>query len=157
MKFSVGLSGVMGFKVKAIGLRQGTKQYTGDGSTTNFNWTQDDINYVDRDQVKVKVNNVVSTAWSFVNDTEIQFSSAPANGDIILIYLDEWYSLNPVQLANDYLASDVALSEQSTFMLPIHQKTDNFQVRVFNDSPFPVSLNSMMWEGVYSPRFYTRK
>ena len=157
MKFSVGLSGVMGFKVKATGLRQGTKQYTGDGSTTNFNWTDEDISYIDRDQIKIKVNNVVSTAWSFVNDTEIQFSSAPANGDIILIYLDEWYSLNPVQLANDYLASDVALSEQSTFMLPIHQKTDNFQVRVFNDSPFPVSLNSMMWEGVYSPRFYTRK
>ena len=157
MKFAVGLSGVMGFKLKSTGIRQGKKEYTGDGSTRDFNWTDGDISYIDRDQIKVKVNNVVSTAFTFLSDTQIRFNTAPDSGDDILIYLDEWYNLSPTQKADTYLANDIAISEQSVFTLPIHQKTDNFQLRLFNDSPFPVSLNSMMWEGNYSPRFYTRQ
>ena len=87
------------------------------------------------------------------NGVKVKIYSA----DDIVIYLDEWYNLSPTQQADTYLANDVALSEQSVFTLPIHQKTNNFQVRLFNDSPFAVSLNSMMWEGNYSPRFYKRK
>ena len=68
----------------------------------------------------------------------------------------EWYNLTPVTEANSYLANDIPLNEQSVFTLPIHQRTENIEVRLFNDSPFPVSLNSMMWEGNYSPRFYRR-
>tara|TARA_R100001530_G_scaffold1263_7_gene2200 strand:+ start:1848 stop:4457 length:2610 start_codon:yes stop_codon:yes gene_type:complete len=156
MKFAVGLSGVMGFKLKSTGVRQGKKEYTGDGSTTVFNWTVDDLTYIDKDQIKVTLDGVTTTAFTVSGDTQITFSSAPANSVKILIYLDEWYSLNPTQTADTYLANDIALSEQSVFSLPIHQRTDNFQLRVFNDSPFPVSLNSMMWEGNYSPRFYRR-
>ena len=159
MKFSVGLSGVVAFKLKSTGIFQGTKTYTGDGSTTDFNWSEGDLSYIDRDQIKIKVNNVVqqTSAFSFLSDTEIRFGTAPANNSEIVIYLDEWYNLNPTQKANTYLANDIALSEQAVFTVPIHQKTDNFQLRIFNDSPFPVSLNSMMWEGNYSPRFYRRK
>jgi len=156
MKFAVGLSGVMGFKLKSIGIQQGSREYTGDGSTTDFNWIKADFNYIDRDQVKIKVNNVVTTAFSFLTDTSIRFSSAPANGDKIVIYLEEWYSLNPTQKAGTYLADDVALDDLSVFTVPIHQRAENFVLRVVNDSPFPVSLNSMMWEGNYSPRFYRR-
>ncbi len=156
MKFAVGLSGVMSFKLKSTGIRQGKKEYTGDGSTTVFNWVDEDLSYVDKDQIKVKLDGVTTTAFTVSGDTQITFSSAPDNNVKILIYLDEWYSLNPTQIADTYLANDVALSEQSVFSLPIHQRTNNFQLRVFNDSPFPVSLNSMMWEGNYSPRFYRR-
>jgi hypothetical protein len=155
-KFDVGLSGVLGFKLNATGRFAGKREYTGDGSTTDFNWNVGDLDYVDRNQVKVKINNVTSTAFTFQSDTEIRFSSAPADGDKILIYLDEWYQLQPITSANTYLADDVALNESTVFTLPIHQRSKNFTLRVFNDSPFPVSLNSMMWEGNYSPRFYRR-
>ena len=159
MKFAVGLSGVMGFKLRSKGIRQGKKEYTGDGSTTVFPWINEDINYIDDDQIKVKLDNVVTTAFT-VDRTgalpKITFSSAPANNVAILIYIDEWYNLNPVIMADDYLANDIPISDQTIFTLPIHQKTDNFTLRLFNDSPFPVSLNSMMWEGIYSPRFYRR-
>ena len=157
MKFAVGLSGVMGFKLKSTGIRQGKKEYTGDGSTTVFNWIDEDLSYVDSDQVKVTLDGVITTAFTVTALNQITFSSAPANNVKIVIFLDEWYSLNPTTQANTYLANDIALKDQSVFALPIHQKTDNFQLRVFNDSPFPVSLNSMMWEGNYSPRFYRRK
>ena len=159
MRFAVGLSGVMGFKLRSKGIRQGKKEYTGDGSTTVFPWINEDINYIDDDQIKVKLNNVITTAFT-VDRTgalpKITFSSAPGNGVAILIYIDEWYNLNPVIMADDYLANDIAISDHTIFTLPIHQKTDNFTLRLFNDSPFPVSLNSMMWEGIYAPRFYRR-
>ncbi len=156
LKFDVGLSGVLGFKLNAVGRFAGKKEHTGDNSTTDFSWIASDLNYVDRNQVKVKINNVTSTAWSFLSDTQIRFSNAPATGDKIVIYLDEWYSLNPVTDANTYLADDVPLDESRVFTIPVHQRSKNFTLRVFNDSPFPVSLNSMMWEGNYSPRFYKR-
>jgi len=160
MKFTVGLSGVMAFKLKSKGIRQGKKEYTGDGSTTVYSWINDDLNYVDDDQVKVTIDNVVTTAFTIDttsgNVPKITFNSAPANNSKIVIFLDEWYNLNPVILADQYLANDIAIADHTVFTLPIHQKTDNFTLRLFNDSPFPVSVNGMMWEGIYSPRFYRR-
>ena len=155
-KFDVGLSGMMGFKLNSTGRFVGSRSYTGDGSTTDYNWSVADIDYIDRSQVKVKINNVVNTAFTFLSDTQIRFNSAPATGDEILIYLDEWYEIQPTTTANTYLADDVPLNESTVFTIPIHQRSKNFSLRVFNDSPFPVSLNSMMWEGNYSPRFYRR-
>ena len=159
MKFAVGLSGLMGFKLKSKGIRQGKKQYTGDGSTTEYPWNSSDIDYVDDDQIKVTVNNVETTDFT-VDRTgvlpKIIFNAAPVNNSTILIFIDEWYNLNPVVIADNYLANDIPISEQTIFTLPIHQRTDNFTLRLFNDSPFPVSVNSMMWEGMYSPRFYRR-
>ena len=157
MKFSLGLTGVCGFKLKATGRLAGSKTLTGDGSTTVFNWIDEDFNYVDDDQIKVKVGGVVSTAFTVSGLNQITFNSAPADKAEILIYLDEWYNLNPTAIANSYLGNDIAISDQSIVSIPIHQRTDNFQLRVFNDSPFPVSLNSMMWEGHYSPKFYRRR
>ena len=157
MKFAVGLSGLMSFKLKSTGIRQGEKEYTGDNSTTVFSWNNEDLDYVNKDQIKVKLDGVVTTLFSVTGDSQITMNSAPGTGVKVLIYLDEWYNLNPTQMADTYLANDIALSEQSVFSIPIHQKTDNFQLRVFNDSPFPVSINSMMWEGNYSPKFYRRK
>jgi len=68
----------------------------------------------------------------------------------------EWYDVQSVQNADYYLSNDVPLSEQTIYTLPIHQRNTNFTLRVFSDSPFPVSLTSMMWEGNYSPRYYRR-
>ena len=99
----------------------------------------------------------MSTAFTVSGLNQITFNSAPADKAEILIYLDEWYNLNPTATANSYLGNDIAISDQSVVSIPIHQRTDNFQLRVFNDSPFPVSLNSMMWEGHYSPKFYRRR
>ena len=156
MKFAVGLSGVMGFKLKSKGIRQGKKEYTGDGSTTVFTWDPSNISYIDSNQIKVKVNNVVTTAFTVNSNTQLTMNAAPANGATVLIYTDEWYNLNPVITADQYLANDIPLADQTVFTLPIHQKTENFTLRLFNDTPFPVALNSMMWEGIYSPRFYKR-
>ena len=69
---------------------------------------------------------------------------------------EDWAEAATSKQANYYYANDIAFTDQSTFTLPIHQKPDNFSVKVTSSSPFPVTLNSMMWEGNYSPRFYKR-
>ena len=68
----------------------------------------------------------------------------------------EWFELFPVANANYYLANDIPLEDEQYVTLPIHQNNKNFTLRLFNDSPFPVSVGSMMWEGNYSPRYYRR-
>ena len=69
---------------------------------------------------------------------------------------NEYNDVQPIPLANFYLANDVPLADQSVVTVPIHQRNTNFELKVSSDSPFPVSLASMMWEGYYSPRFYRR-
>ena len=68
----------------------------------------------------------------------------------------EWTNLEPVADANYYLANDIPLVEERIVTLPIHQSNLNFTLKLYNDSPFPVSVGSMSWEGHYSPRFYRR-
>ena len=227
-KFNVGLSGVMGFKLNSIGRFAAVKEYTlfknncrdtnNNEVYTDYEWIEPDLPYIDRNQVKVKINNKTITDFSFQSDTKIRlgnsllkqttrsgngsdtlfeytfdventdkikvkvggvettdfifaggkyisFNNAPPaasnnifiyNEDKLVIYIDEWYILEPTSEANSYLADDVPLDESRVVTIPIHQRSKNFSLRVFNDSPFPVSLNSMMWEGTYSPRFYRR-
>ena len=56
------------------------------------------------------------------DNNTITFNSAPANGVAILIYLDEWYSLQPVIEADNYLANDIALTGETIFSLPYIRK-----------------------------------
>ena len=157
MKFSVGLSGNMSFKVKQQGRIPYSINFTGDGSTTTFPFNKKDLDYEDRTDIKITVNGIATTSFSFSNDTTIVFSSAPAANSVIKMYIDEWFLTNPVIEANNYLANDVPLDNETVFTLPVHQRTENFKVRMFNNSPFPVAVNAMMWEGNYTPRFYKRK
>jgi len=156
MKFAVGLSGMMSFKLQQTGRLPYELEFTGDGSTTTFTFNKRDLDYVDRSDVLVSVNGVNETGFSFTNDTTIVFSSAPAANAVIKFYIKDWFSVQPVIEANTYLANDVPLDNETVFTIPIHQRTENFRLKMFNNSPFPVAVNAMMWEGNYTPRFYRR-
>ena len=69
----------------------------------------------------------------------------------------DWHEVQSVQLADFYLASDVPLKELVVYTVPIHQRNDNFNLKIFSNSPFPLSVTSMSWEGRYSPRYYSRQ
>ena len=69
----------------------------------------------------------------------------------------EWQETEGVRNADYYLANDIPFVNASQFTIPIYQRSDNIRFKVFSNSPFPVSLLSMKWEGIYSPRFYTRR
>jgi len=156
MKFSVGLSGAMNFKVNQKGREPYRVTFTGDGTTTTFTYNKQDLKFEDRSDVKVSVNGIDTTAFSFTNDTTIVFNSAPAVNSVITFAVKEWFTTAPVIEANTYLANDVPLDNETIFTVPIHQRTENFKLRMFNNTPFPVAVNAMMWEGNYTPRFYRR-
>jgi hypothetical protein len=70
---------------------------------------------------------------------------------------EDWTYLATAKKYNYYLANDIPFVAETIYTCPVHQRTENFLVRLHSETPFPVSLISMMWEGQYSPRFYTRR
>jgi len=59
--------------------------YTGNGSTTNYSFT---FEYLKQSDVKITLDSVATTAFTFANATTIAFTSAPANGVAIRIFRD---------------------------------------------------------------------
>ena len=70
---------------------------------------------------------------------------------------DEWRNVEYVTDAGTYLADSSPVTSEHQFTIPIHQRNTNFELKVTSNYPYPVSLVSMTWEGIYSPRFYRRK
>ena len=182
MKFAVGLSSGVGFKLKSKGYVGDSYSFVGtaDSPTDNSeigHWrlrVPFPLNAENGVTVKVDgAEQLIDTAYTIESDEDGQqgtvvFKSGyiptkelPNNDNTVKpaqtveVTTGTWYDVQPVQDANQYLADDVPLTEENTFTIPIHQRTDNFNLRVFSNSPFPVSLNSMMWEGNYS-RYYRR-
>ena len=106
-------------------------------------------------EVKVKINGTTNNNFT-ITETEVTMTDPPGKDAAVKIYQDNWYEISPAQLANEYLANDVPLTEQHVFKVPIHQRNGSFDLRLFSNSPFPVSLTSMMWEGNYSPKYFRR-
>jgi len=61
-----------------------------------------------------------------------------------------------VEQSNWYLLDSAPIDDERMFTVPVHQRNDNFDIEISSDSPYPVSLLSMSWEGQYSPRYYQR-
>jgi chemotaxis protein histidine kinase CheA len=59
--------------------------YTGDGSTTNYSFT---FEYLKQADVKVTLDTVATTAFTFANATTLAFTTAPGNGVAIRIFRD---------------------------------------------------------------------
>ena len=69
---------------------------------------------------------------------------------------DNWHDIKPVTPANYYKGNTVPLTQSKEFMIPIHQRNTSFKMRIYSDSPFPVTLSKLMWEGNYNSRYYRR-
>ena len=69
---------------------------------------------------------------------------------------DEWENVQHTIQAGSYESNTNPVVPEQIFVLPIHQRNTNFELKVTSNFPYPVSLVSMMWEGNYSPRFHRR-
>ena len=67
-----------------------------------------------------------------------------------------WNDINPIIEERPYVPGNFSVDKQALFHFPIHQRNNHFNVKVYSESAFPISLISMTWEGNYSPRFYKR-
>jgi hypothetical protein len=87
--------------------------------------------------------------FSFGETGEVNFASK-AKGS------DEWNMVGAVSSANYYNADTPAATNQTLLTVPIYQRNNNFNFKITADTPLPVSINSMMWEGKYVARNYRR-
>ena len=97
--------------------------YTGNGSTTIYSLS---FLYLERADVKVTLNGTLTTAFIFVNDSTIQFLSAPAAGVAIKIYrLTDDTSLNNTFFAGTSIKAQ-DLNDNFLQNLYISQETADF-------------------------------
>ena len=68
----------------------------------------------------------------------------------------QFTTIGEVVQSNYYKLDTVPIDDERIFDLPVHRRNDGFDIKLFSDSPYPVSLLSMSWEGQYSPRYYSR-
>ena len=55
-----------------------------------------------------------------------------------------------------YYSDSAPVYNEVSLILPIHQRNTYFNMKIYSDSPFPVTLNKLMWEGSYNLRYYRR-
>ena len=165
MKFSTGLSGGLSFRLRSRDRYAGQKTFTIDASTPQgtFGFTAAEIPVQDPADVKAKLDGVEYTNFTidgpYANNQ--YYLVVNGGGSItgpasLFVYVEEWVIDDPVPDGASYLADDAPLDTENIYTVPIHQRTENFTLRMFNNSPFPIAINSLMWEGKYSPRFFRR-
>ena len=69
---------------------------------------------------------------------------------------DTWTSTYQQTLADYYIANTPLLAGERVAAVPIHQRNTNFGIQITSETPYPLSVDSCMWEGIYSPRYYRR-
>lgn len=67
-----------------------------------------------------------------------------------------WDSVLEMDPADFYTADEIPIIQEKIFTLPIHQRNSNFRLSLRCDTPYPMTLESLMWEGQYQRRSYRR-
>ena len=124
------------------------------GYTFNYNVELPKIYYRTGDEQNV------TDYTAYLTVARIRFNFG-LSGDINLrvnaLGRPQWDTLAGVKKLDYYKLNDIPFVAEGVFTLPVHQRSENFTINITSDSPFPVSLISAMWEGNYSPKFYTRR
>jgi hypothetical protein len=67
-----------------------------------------------------------------------------------------WRSIDGARVADFYISDTSPFRDTFVYKVPIYQRPDNYTMKVTSNTPFPVSLVAMQWEGQYSPGFFRR-
>ncbi|AGH57696.1 hypothetical protein CYZG_00001, partial [Cyanophage KBS-P-1A] len=82
--------------------------------------------------------------------------SGPITYKVDITGKDEWTNIINVTLPNTYVLNNVNLSASALHDVPIYQRNENVNIKIIGDTPFPISLLNIVWEGNYNRRFYRR-
>ena len=88
--------------------------YAGNGSNKNFSFN---FPYLNKSHVKVKIDNANTTAFTWLTDSSLQFTTAPAAGSIIEIYRETPQSAAPVDFTDGSVLLERDLDLLATFNL----------------------------------------
>ena len=110
-----------------------------------FYITKSEGSYVSSDQTADLVLHRINVATGL---------SGPVTYEIDLTGIPTWDNVVSTTLPNTYVLNNVNLSSGSVHVVPIYQRNRNTSIRIVGNTPFPVSLLDITWEGKYSSRFY---
>jgi hypothetical protein len=82
--------------------------------------------------------------------------SGPVTYKVDITGRDSWSNVVNVTLPNTYVLNNVNLAASATHDVPIYQRNENLTIKIIGDTPFPISLLNIVWEGNYNRRFYRR-
>jgi hypothetical protein len=82
--------------------------------------------------------------------------SGPVKYQIDITGRPEWTQTIEAVQPNVYDLNNVNLSAEAIHNISIYQRNENLSIKVIGDSPMPVSLLSLNWEGRYTNGFYRR-
>ena len=82
--------------------------------------------------------------------------SGPVDYRISITGLNDWTNTVSVTQPNQYQLNNVNMQASSTHVVPIFQRNENLAIRIIGNTPFPVSLLGLDWEGKLNQRFYRR-
>lgn len=96
-------------------------RYTGNGSTTNFAFS---FPYLNRDHIKVRVNDVI-TSFTFLNDSTVTVSPAPALGAVVEVRRETPKDSPIVNFTDGSVLLEADLDLLATYNLYVAQETDD--------------------------------
>lgn len=76
--------------------------------------------------------------------------------EIDLTGIPTWENTVNVTLPNSYVLNNVNMTAAETHVVPIYQRNKNTSIRLRGDTPFPVTIVGMTWEGRMNTAFYRR-
>ena len=82
--------------------------------------------------------------------------SGPVKYQISITGRPEWNNTVEAVYPNEYQLNNVNLSAEAIHNVPLYQRNENLSVKIIGDTPMPVSLLSLNWEGRYNTGFYKR-
>ena len=94
--------------------------YTANGSTNQFDIT---FSYIEQSHIKVFVNNVEDTSFTFVNSSRIQTSSTPTNGQVVKIERNTPTSARLVDFSDGSVLTESDLDKSANQNFFIAQET----------------------------------
>lgn len=97
-------------------------QYAGNGVTSNFTFP---FTYLDKAHIKVSLDGVQTTAFSFLNDSTISFNTAPTVGSSVEIRRVTPKDVPIVDFQDGSVILEKDLDLLATFNLYVSQETDD--------------------------------
>jgi hypothetical protein len=82
--------------------------------------------------------------------------SGPVKYEVTITGRPEWSQTIEATAPNSYDLNSVNMSADAIHTVPVYQRNENLTFKIIGDTPFPVSLLSLNWEGKYNTGFYRR-
>ena len=82
--------------------------------------------------------------------------SGPVTYQINITGIPTWSNVTNVTLPNNYALNNVNMQATATHVVPVYQRNEHLGLTILGDTPFPVSILGLTWEGRYNNKFYKR-